>query len=190
MQITSFTINSNNIQLDLVITDAAAVTSLRVWTENTFKDFTQAIDLSSKLTGSATENITISLADLGITEFDGIYFIEAEDTDETSLEYAYDISRYKECVIDRLLELEACDQCLDEENIDLINVAMNVDALEHALAFRFIDEILNITSVLNSYCSNSCQSCGTYANVEDNNSNDILNPDDIIINVDGGGAST
>ena len=74
MQITLFKITDDKTQIDLTITDAASVTTLYVWTASTYKDYTLAIDLSSKLTASATENITIIPTDLSITEFDGLYF--------------------------------------------------------------------------------------------------------------------
>ena len=84
MQITSFEISANRTQMNVIITDAASITSLKFWTEVTYKDYSLAIDLTSKLTASATENITITLSDIGLSYFDGVYFLEAEDTDEIS----------------------------------------------------------------------------------------------------------
>jgi hypothetical protein len=75
MEISSIQINDNNTAIDLVIADAADVTSLKLWTDKTYKNFSKAIDLTSKLTGSVTENITISLSDIGAPFFVSSKFI-------------------------------------------------------------------------------------------------------------------
>jgi hypothetical protein len=186
MQISSFIISADKTQLNLTITDAASLVSLRLWTQLTYKDFSQTIDLSSKITGSATENITITLSDISQNYFDGVYFLEAEDDTESSLEYVYELSKYKECILDKMLEVSACNDCLKEINTDLINAASIYKGLEYALQFRFIDEILNFINILNKFCSNECQTCGKYSNVIDITSQDTLNPDNINITVDGG----
>lgn len=189
MQITSITLSTENQEISLTITDAAAVTTLYAWKENTFQDFDQAIDLSAKLTGAATENITITPADVNEQSFDGIYFIEAQDPTETSLEYVSQISRYKECVLGRLIKLNECSDCLNDENVDLYNVALSVIGLEYALTYRFIDEILSITATLDKYCSSACLSCDSFTTVSSTNDTAINDSSKFIINIDGGGAT-
>lgn len=192
MQISNIQFSSDKKSIELTITDAASVTDLRLWTEVTYKDYSKAIDLSGKLTGSTTENITINLSDISQTVFDGVYFIEAEDDDELSIEYVWEISKYKECILNEVLELTSCKECMESENLDLINAATTIKGLEYALELRFIDEIILFTDVLNKYCSNECQSCGENSNVENISSGEILNPDDITLNItlDGGSSTT
>lgn len=187
MTITEFKISSDKVRLELTITDAASVSTLRLWTDKTYKDFTKAIDLSAKLTGSATEYISISLAEISQPYFDGIYFIEAEDDDELSLDYAYSLDRYKECILNRILYLSSCNDCLFEKDLDLLNAHSFYLGLEKALELRFIDEILYLVNALNEYCTNDCTTCGKFSNVEDVTSEDILGSSEtIIITLDGG----
>jgi len=187
MKIENFNISASNTELELTITDAATVTSLKLWTDKTFKNFNKAIDLTDKLTGSATEYITITLADIEISFFDGIYFIEAEDPDEISLEYAYTLERYRECILDKIMYFQNCNKCLKQDNIDVINAYVLLEGLNIALQDRYIDEILNLVNSLNIYCSNECSSCGKYKNIELLNSETIdSSGDTITIILDGG----
>jgi hypothetical protein len=184
MKITEFKISDDNTQLDLTITDAASVISLRLWKDSNYKDFSKAIDLSSKLTGSATENITITLLDISESYFDGIYFIEAEDDNELSLEYAYELLSFKECILDKLNEISNVD-CLLKESEDLINAHSILLGLEYALEYRYVNEILSYLKVLNKFCTDECKSCDK-TTIIDNTTKDNLNPDTIIVEVDGG----
>lgn len=182
MKITSVTISEDNSSINVLISDAADATTLTFWNNNTFKDYNRSINLSSKLTGSASENITITLSDINETQFDGVYFIEVEDPNEISLDYAYNIDKYKECIVDKILELNSCDECLNQENTDLINVSSLYKALEFSLELRYIDEILKFIKTLDKFCSNECKSCGSSRTVitDDNQSSGI------VVTVDGG----
>lgn len=189
MQITSFTINDDKTELDLTITDAASVQSLRLWTDSTYKNFAKAIDLSGKLTASATENITITLADIDAEYFDGIYFIEAEDLDEVSIEYTSELTKYDECIVNRVKYISTCDECLAEKDTDLLNAYALLVGLQKALNLRFIDQILYFKNVLDKYCTSDCATCGKYSNVETNTSEDILGSATLVIKLDGGDAT-
>lgn len=184
MEISSLSINSAGTQLQLQITDAADVQSLRLWTDKTYKNFSKAIDLSSKLTGSATEDIVITLADIGEAYFDGVYFVEAEDTDEASIEYVYELARFKECVVNRITYLSKCNDCLLEEDTDLLNAASVLRGLENAIQIRFIDQIIYFINVLNKYCSSDCSTCGKFSNLGTDESQ--ISDDGYSIRVDGG----
>lgn len=169
MQITQFEINTLRTEINVSITDAADISSLVLFTNSTFKDFSQAIDLSGKLTASATETFTITLADLGQAYFDGLYFLEAEDTNEVSNAITGDFTRYKECILNKLKELVICDECLKAEGKDLLNAQTALLSLETATTQGFIDEAFNIIKVLDKFCSNDCKTCGEYNNIVDNN---------------------
>lgn len=169
MQITQFEINALRTEIDVTITDAADISSLVLFTNATYKDFSQAIDLSAKLTASATETFTITLADLGQAYFDGLYFLEAEDTDEVSNAIVGDFTRYDECIINKLSELSICDDCLKSSSESLINARTALTSLEKATIQGFIDEAFNIIKILDKFCSNDCKTCGEYNNIVDNN---------------------
>lgn len=158
MKITEFKISDTNDQLELSIEDAASVVSLRLWKDSNYKDISKAIDLSSKLTSSSNELITITLSDIGESYFDGVYFIEAEDDNELSLEYVYDLISYKECIMDKLNSLDKLD-CLKTKNSNLLNAHSILLGLEDALEYRYINEILLYSKSLKVFCSNDCKQC-------------------------------
>lgn len=167
MEITSFNINNNTLTLE--ITNADSLVSLYLWDETTYKDFSKGIDLSGKLTGSATENITITLQDINQSTLDGIYFIEAQDTEFSSLKYTYNFTRYKECILDKIVKNIQCRDCMDYLNVNIINSHSLLIATEYALELGYIEVALNNIKVLNKYCSNECSECDSYSNVIDNN---------------------
>lgn len=169
MKISSLTISTDRTQINLTIIDAATVSSLRLWTDITYKDYSLAIDLSSKLNGSSTQNIIITLSDLSLSYFDGVYFVEAEDPDEVSIEVTADLTRYKECILTKVLQIAQCDDCLKVINTSIINSQVLLRSLEVAIDEGFIDEIMLTVEALNKFCSNNCKTCGEYNNVLDTN---------------------
>lgn len=187
MEITSFNLSANKANLELEIIDAVDVSILRLWTDKTYKNFAEVIDLSAKLTGSYTETITITLSDVSEAYFDGLYFIEAKDTDETSSAITSELARFKECLMDKVLEFQTCDDCLTQENYSLLNAQASLQNLEYSIELKFPTESITLKKVLDAYCSNACRSCGDYSNVTTTTgAKDTLNPDTVIVKVDGG----
>jgi hypothetical protein len=184
MQITSFKISSDKSKMNLTIIDAVDVVSLRLWDHTTYKEFSDLIDLSDKLTGSSTENIEITPSDLGVNHFDGIYFIEAEDTTETSLEFTFELTKYKECATVKAVKVDPDDNCGSSSNKSFMNVVALYNSLELALEIRHINKILTLIETLDKYCTNKCQTCGDP--VDDISSYENSNPDTITIIIDGG----
>jgi hypothetical protein len=168
MQITTFQISQDRLSMSIIIEDAANATSLKFWTKSTYKDYALSIDLSAKLTGAITTTITATLADLGLSYFDGVYFIEAEDPDELSNAITGDLTRYKECILNKVLEYTICEDCLKKKSVSLINAQSLLYALETAITQGFINEVVNLTIALDKYCSNDCSSCLEYQNIINN----------------------
>jgi hypothetical protein len=165
MVITNFKINDAKTEIELSISDASSVNTLSLFTNKTYKDYSQVVDLSSKLTGSATENITITLGDLSIPYFDGLYFIQSEDSDEISQAITSDLTRYKECILDKVIELSICDDCLKRKSDSVINAQQLLIGLENSTEQGFIDESFILIKALDKYCSNDCKNCGEYKNL-------------------------
>jgi hypothetical protein len=168
MRITLFEISENRQSIKLEITDARDATSLRLWTEKTYKNTATAIDLTLKLTGAEVESIIIRLADLNIPYFDGIYFIEAEDPDGVAADLTSDLTRYKECLLTKVVDLMATSDCLKVKDSALINAQTLLVSLQTAVDSAYTEEVLLIAKVLNRYCSNTCRSCGEYTAIQDN----------------------
>jgi hypothetical protein len=168
MRITLFEISDNRQSMSLVIEGAEEATSLKLWTEKTYKNTATAIDLTLKLTGASVENIIINLRDLHIPYFDGIYFIEAVDPDGAAADLAADLTRYKECILTKVVDLMATANCLKVKDSALQNAQTLLTSLEIALESAYTEEVLLIAKVLNRYCSNKCRSCGEYTTIVGN----------------------
>lgn len=153
--------------MDVTITDAATITLLRLWKNFDYKDFSLAIDLSAKLTGSATEVLTITLADIGEVAFDGVYYLQADDPDEISIDVTADLTRFKECIVERVVDKNLGNKCLVEINKETINAHSILVNLAYAIELSFVDEIVVLLDAINIYCSDECKSCGGYNNLED-----------------------
>lgn len=186
MQITQFQISADKTQIDVTITDAATVSALRLWKDFDYQDFSLAIDLSGKLTASATENIVITLADLNETSFDGVYYLQAEDPDEVSIDITADLTRYKECILEKVIIANLGNRCLVENNIEMMNAQAILRSLAYAIELNFVNEIVKLLSMLQVYCSDECKSCGGYSNIDDyeirvfNDPNVVIDGGDIV----------
>lgn len=183
MQITQFEISADKTQIDVTIIDAATVSALRLWKDFDYQDFSLAVDLSAKLTGSATENIVISLADIGEVSFDGVYYLQAEDPDEVSIDITAELTRYKECILEKVVAHNLGNQCLVDNNVDVMNAHSALFSLSYAIELNFVNEVVKQLSILQVYCSDECKSCGGYTNIDDYEIR-VFNDPDVVI--DGG----
>lgn len=167
MEITLFEISPDRSQINLTITEADLTDSLKLWTNLNYKDYSKAIDLSAHLTGAATEVISITLSDLGISYFDGVYFIEATDPVDISDAVTADLTRYEECILTKILNIVGCKDCLDVSNPGLLNAQTLLLSLKVAVYNSYIDEITGIINALDKYCDNTCKTCGEFSNILD-----------------------
>lgn len=175
MIITLFEISADKTTLDVTISEASNVSVLRLWKDTNFKDYNLAIDLSSKLTGSATEQIQITLADLGETYFDGIYFLEAEDNSGTSLKITADLTKYEECILEKVILANLNSDCLTYNNVSVINAHSILNSLKYSISLNFVNEILKLNSMIKVYCSEDCKTCGNYKNSDNFTNSSGLN---------------
>lgn len=164
MEITSFKISKDRKSLAVTISDAAGVTGLLLYTNATFRDPSKAIDLTSKLSGQATEELTITLGDVSQSYFDGLYFIEAEDPSTISRAILADTTRYRECILDKIMSMDTCDECLKEASSPILAAESMLTGLQIAVESGFVEEAFSTIRVLDKICSESCKTCGDYSN--------------------------
>ena len=169
MKITKFEISSDKSYINLQITDAENLEGFSLWTKDTYKNNSKAIDLSSKFTGAFEENIQIFPADISESYFDGAYFIEVWNDVSTSSDITSELSRYKECILAKIMNLSAKSNCLNEKDYSVINAQTLLVALEASVERDFIDEAMMIIKVLDRYCTNDCKSCHQYPEITDPN---------------------
>ena len=164
MQISEFSISSDRSSLEISLTDAAAVTSLRVWNATDYRDFSKSVDLTNKLDSTSTQVITVSLAEMTLSYFDGVYILEADDSSSVQAAITSDLTKFKECILNKVMSNTICDDCLDEESKALVNAQALLYALETSVEEGFIDEIKSIIGALDKYCTDECKTCGEYTN--------------------------
>lgn len=168
-------ISSDRLTMDVsVTTDASGGTidSINVWTESTFKDSTKAILLSQYITSSATEVFTIAASDLNISKFDGLYFIEFEDSENTlKLGAAAELTTYKKCLLDSTLEILSSDVnvlmgegCNNSNFNKLIYVHTILNALQSAIISGYYGEAIDLINTLKKFCT-TCPDCGSLSSI-------------------------
>ena len=81
IQTYSISTDLSEITLEFELDSGDTTSSLLMWTEDTYKNSDESIDLLSVLDATGnTESVTISATDAGVSTFDGIYIIEIQST--------------------------------------------------------------------------------------------------------------
>lgn len=179
IHINNFTINSDSTEINVSVeTDVNyIISSAIVWTDETFKDYNQAIDVSNYLTGTSNiENFTLPASLFEVDKLKGIYFIEFEttsDVEETcescsnNLGVATSLISFKECLLNKILEYSVCEgynssPCLNQLLCDIYNINILMEALKISLEFGYYGEAIDILTTLKKLCKNSegCVECG------------------------------
>jgi hypothetical protein len=167
MEITSFKLSNDKQNLILDLTNATNATGIFLWTDKTYKYENKKLDFSNKLTGAATQNLTISLTDLDISFFDGVYFVDIVSSTESCSAITSDLTRFEECLLDKVMEMAACSSCQKVEDPQLVNIQAMLDGLNIAIKHGFVQDILENIKALDKLCGDDCRSCGSYRNVTD-----------------------
>lgn len=168
--INTFKITNNATQLEVALTANAGETFNQVllWTEETFKDYSQAINFSSKLSGvGEEESFIITAAEIEETVLDGIYFIEVTDTSipgsscescqNTALGVATDFARFSYCITEYLCGMDI--NCADSRLLKAITMKMYIDGLRNSLQLGNFITAIKFWNNLDRACSNSCTTC-------------------------------
>lgn len=152
------------------------ISSILLWTMDSFKDYSLAINLSDELEQvNEKEVLIINANELGILKFEDIVFIELEstfvDVDEClecqspALGITYNLSSYYSCLMSYLTELSQheCLTCNDNNaNTMTININMLIDMVEKSLEIGYYVQAIDIIKKLKKLCSfKTCNSCPT-----------------------------
>lgn len=171
---------AEKINVDVNTTSGNKITKVYVWSSDTFKDYSKAIDLSSLIDGSDnTESFSIFAQEhLGVEKIVGLWFVEFESDEEiipdncidnsnTGLGVVANLIPYHECVLNKLLAIEVddckpvindgCDEC--SGNIYYINTL--VTTLKDAIQFGYYEEAIRIIKTLDDLCD-VCHTCPGY----------------------------
>lgn len=168
MTIENFGPNADGSAIILTLSDAVNADTLKIWNDSTYKDYGVAIDLSNKLTGDASQTITISTDDLSENFLKGAYFVQVEDNNTLAEAITGYTVSYEECILNKLINIGLCDDCLTKESLSLINAQALLTGLNYAIKQGFIEEAKNIRIALDKFCSNTCKTCGKYSHIKNN----------------------
>lgn len=176
--INNFTINSDNTALVVQVeVDAGeTVSSALLWTNETFKDYSKAIDITSYLEQvDNTEDFIIPASVLEQEILKGIYFIEFEATGNSEdnctncsngLGVATSPYYLKDCLLSKVREYKVCDginKCNEILLSSILNISVLLDSFCTSLQFGYYEEAIDIFNTLNKLCS-ACNGCKDFLN--------------------------
>jgi hypothetical protein len=169
--ISVFKVNSDASALTVIANAPSGnlIQTVKLWTQDTFKDYSQALDFTSKLEQiSNTESFTITASEIGVTTLDGIYFIELVDDsepgeclgcDQAVMGVATDFARFQFCLSEFLCKLQyGCVGC-DAELHKALTMNMYIDGLRNMLQLGNWTTAISFWKNLNRACSSTCVEC-------------------------------
>lgn len=152
-----------SIDVDIEVGAGFTISSLTLWNESNYKDPSNNVDLSFKIDGSTnTETFVISNNEAGVSEFNGIYFLEVESNDPSdnpAIVATLSLTRYYGVIAGLLCNINlSCLNCNDNfQNALLLD--MYVEAMKNAIELgRFQDAILFLNRI-NIFTESQCSEC-------------------------------
>lgn len=177
IQINNLSISNDRtkIYVDVETNVGEIITSAKLWSHNTFKNYAYAVDLGFKLEQVNNQEIfTLTSLDVNGMLFDGIYFIEfttsyveegCTQCQNSVIGVAANFNQINEYILNLILELNICIQC--NSNIDnIINVSLTLEALCKALGLGYYDEAIYLYKKLLKLLGTNltCTNCVSLAN--------------------------
>ncbi len=164
--ITQFSISNDlkEMQLNVSVGSSYRVTEVVLWNQDTFKDDTKKIDLSSKLSGaSESESLSIVPSDINESDFSGLYLVQITSNDpgdNPALVAAISLRQYYSVITKLLFTVNAsCLNCnTNLQNAILID--MYLEAIKTALQVgRFRDAITSLEKINIVTHPSNCDVC-------------------------------
>ena len=175
--------NGDNIYLDIETNIGSTITSILLWNLNTFKDYTQAINLSDKIIGTSNiEQIKVTADELDIIKFEDIWFVEIQSNNETTssgpfnsifnfvfnttntnvttlepaLGITYNLNPYYNCLLNRFLT-HTTNECLSSNEILLddvtLSISLLIDMIEMGIEQGYYLQIIDLLAKVKKLCS-------------------------------------
>tara|TARA_R110000772_G_scaffold54130_2_gene123614 strand:+ start:18284 stop:18898 length:615 start_codon:yes stop_codon:yes gene_type:complete len=185
--IRNFSIAPDGLTLDVTVETTAGyiIDEADLWTDSTFQDENQLIDISSLLTGTSNQEVfTIPAATAGVSNFyDGIFFVRFGstapdvtdcDTCNNKLGVAAKLISAKLCLMEKVLALDVCSDCNHScsciDKCDVIVLDKYIKAMTIAIEFGVYDEAIDLLNGIRKLCT-TCSEC---LNLDNYNSNSGL----------------
>lgn len=165
--------DGKELQLTMQPTSGETFSSLLLWTQDTYKDYSQAIDLTSLIstTSTVSQSIVIADSDIGESFLAGIYFVEITDTSDPAglcdscsnveLGVATDLARFSYCLAQYLCDIDlSCANCSPNLSTAL-TMKMYIDSLRDSLQLGNFITAIDFWVNLDRFCDGECVECGT-----------------------------
>lgn len=188
INIFNITPDNQSIQVSVETKEGFNITSAKLWSHKTYKNETEAIDLSFKLEQiNHKEVFLISTDDASVNNFSGIFFLELESNHPNEdcsncpnpmIAVTANFNSIKTCMLDKILELSVCGDvfsdsgCNGNPGVSIVNINLLLEAMCTALGFGYYNEAIDIYNTLIKLCGvddscPDCPKCNSCDNIED-----------------------
>lgn len=167
------------------------IIAAKLWTEDTFKDYSLVNNLDYKLEQiNNNEIFIISATEVGLSNFSGIYFLEFEtdqpEEDECDscpkeiLVVVTNLNQYYRCMTELILKAEICtdnlfsrEVCDDSHVNKALSINLLIETINQSLEIGQFIEAIGLMKKIKKLCnkctnckkiikSSTCNSCNTY----------------------------
>jgi hypothetical protein len=154
--------NLSTIDLDVTVNSGQTVTGLLLWTDETYRDPSESINLSSLIVGGGNiETIEITADDAGVSQFNGMYFLQITTSDSEAVVVAtFNLTQYYEVQAKLIANVDlTCLNCnTNFQNALLFDLYL--EATKQALLVgRFQDAINNLANLIITIDTSDCDEC-------------------------------
>lgn len=176
--INNISINNTGSNLNINISTGSTyiITSIKLWTEDSFKNYNLAKDLDYKLEQiNNNEIFNVSATEIGLDSFNGIYFIEIISNEpkigecdtcfNPTLAVITNLSQYYRCMTELLLQSDLCNVNLFSKEVcddNIVNKAMTIslliDGINQCLDLGQFIEAISMLKNIKVLC-NKCKNC-------------------------------
>lgn len=179
-----FRISNDGSTLNISVSTAEGetFTSFRLWSEDTYKSESQALDLTSLLDGTTNKEVLqLSIDDISPIDFDGFIFAEFKSSGTAPSEcdtcsnevvaVALNLSKYQEILLNMVLNLSVC-RIPDFDNI--INLDVLIEQICTSLKCGYYTEAITLYKTVQRLYSDEIE-CETCQDLGDPSINTTLN---------------
>lgn len=168
--------DASNLNVNISTENTYLITDIKLWTEDTYKDYSKAKSLNFKLEQVNNKEIFIVNAnEIGLGSFNGIYFLEIvsnePEDDECDncpnpiLVVTTNLNQYYRCMSELVLKANICtdnlfskEVCDDNSVNKALTINLFIDAVEQCLELGQFAEAINMMKSIKKLC-NKCSTC-------------------------------
>lgn len=165
----------SSFDLDAETNLGSNIISAKLWNQNTFKNYDEAIDLGDYLEGvNEKEIFTVNANAVEIISFKGIWFLELETNYEESepctncsstiIAVAVNLNDFKQYILDLILHLNVCDdifKCNGEAINRIINLNIILEGICTSLSYGYYEEAIFLYTKFYKMYISSVEDCAT-----------------------------